>query len=215
MKIVNLLFDLGGVIMDIRRENAVEALQRIGLRDADRMLGDYVQNGIFRQLEEGNISPEAFDREIRNYFPDKGAGVSDFEINAAFMKFLTGIPVERLRALEMLHGDYKIYMLSNTNIIMWEGEIKRAFTADGHDVDYYFDGIVTSFEAHSVKPDAEIFRYAISKLGINPSETLYIDDSMENLSAGSEFGLQTLHIPTDKEFYPILECRLSPTATLK
>lgn len=207
--IKNLLFDLGGVIMDIRRENAVAALEDLGLSDANQLLGDYVQSGIFRSLEEGNISPEAFAHAVRNFLPDNGRGISDSQINNAFMKFLVGIPVQRLRALEQLHKSYKIFMLSNTNIIMWEGEIKEDFTVDGHDIDYYFDGIVTSFEAHSVKPDGGIFRYAIEKLGIKPEETLFLDDSKLNTEAASRFGFATLHVPTDTEFYDLLKCRLS------
>lgn len=208
MKIENLLFDLGGVIMDIKRENAVEALQALGLADANQLLGDYVQSGVFRLLEEGNISPQAFLHQVRNYFPDHGREVSDSDICRAFMRFLTGIPVHRLRALENLHRNYKIYMLSNTNIIMWEGEIKADFEIDGHDIDYYFDGIVTSFEAHSVKPDAGIFEYTIKKLGIDPAVTLYLDDSELNLQAGARFGFQTLHVPTDTDFTQLLKCEL-------
>ena len=206
MKVENLLFDLGGVIMDIKRDNAVEALTALGMAEADKLLGDYVQSGVFRLLEEGNISPQAFLNEVRNYLPHRGRGVSDNRISRAFMRFLTGIPAHRLRALERLHKTHKIYMLSNTNVIMWEGEIKASFEIDGHDMDYYFDGIVTSFEAHSVKPDAAIFEYTIKKLGIDPGATLYIDDSQVNLEAGARFGFQTLHVPTDTDFTQLLEC---------
>lgn len=208
MAIKNLLFDLGGVIMDIKRENAVKALTELGMRDGDNLLGDYVQNGVFRSLEEGNISPQAFTDAVRNFFPDNGKGVTDEQINGAFMKFLTGIPVHRLRALEELHKTYKIYMLSNTNIIMWEGEIKQDFTVDGHDIDYYFDGIVTSFEAHAVKPEREIFEFTIKKLDIEPRETLFLDDSEKNLEAAGKLGFQTLHVPTDSDFTQLLKCRL-------
>lgn len=208
MKIKNLLFDLGGVIMDIRRDNAVEALTRLGMNDADKLLGDYVQNGIFRSLEEGNLSPQAFTDAVRNYFPENGKGITDKDINEAFMKFLIGIPVHRLRQLEELRKSYKIYMLSNTNLIMWEGDIKKDFKIDGHDLEYYFDGIVTSFEAHSVKPHVDIFRFAIEKLKINPEETLFLDDSEKNLETAERLGFHTLHVPTDKEFFELLECRL-------
>ena len=208
MKIKNLLFDLGGVIMDIKRQNAVDALTQLGMKDADKLLGDYVQNGIFRSLEEGNLSPQAFTDSVRNYFPDNGKGITDKQINNAFMKFLIGIPVERLRQLDSLHKDYKIYMLSNTNTIMWEGEILQDFKIDGHDIDYYFDGIVTSFEAHSVKPEEEIFNYAVRKLHIVPQETLFLDDSVKNLETASRLGFQTLHVPSDTEFFPLLQCKL-------
>ena len=118
----NLLFDLGGVIMNLRRENCVEALEQLGLKDADEMLGLYCQTGPFMQLEEGKITPVEFRAEIRRCI---GCEVSDAEMDDAFNRFLLGIPVERLRALESLRKQYKIYMLSNTNAIMFDSKIKR------------------------------------------------------------------------------------------
>ena len=88
--IKNLMFDLGGVIMEIERMNAVKALEALGMRDVDKMLGDYGQTGPFLQLEKGEISPEDFHREIHKLMP---AGVTDDQIDEAFEKFLVGIPV--------------------------------------------------------------------------------------------------------------------------
>lgn len=202
------MFDLGGVIMDIRRENAVEALTKLGMEDADRLLGNYGQHGIFLKLEEGTVSVDEFHDEVRKFFPEGRQDITDKQIDDAFMKFLIGIPVHRLRTLERLHKSYGIYLLSNTNIIMWNGEIKKAFEEDGHDINYYFDGIVTSFEAHYNKPDDGIFEYAIKTLGIDPRETLFLDDSTKNLEASEKFGFQTLHVSTDSEFENLLKCRL-------
>ena len=205
MDIKNLLFDLGGVIMNIRRENAVEALTELGMKGADKLLGDYVQSGLFLRLEEGKITPEEFHRELKKKFPENlRSKITDAQLDDAFLKFLIGIPVRRLQALEKLHRKYSTFMLSNTNIIMWDGEILRAFKEDGHDLNYYFDGIVTSFNAHCVKPDAEIFRYTISNLNINPEETLFLDDSVKNLEAAAAFGFNILHVPTDTEFEDLL-----------
>ena len=117
---LTLLFDLGGVIMDIRRDNAVEALRALGMADADDFLGEYGQKGPFLTLEKGEITPGEFRDELR---PMLRPGVSDAEIDAAFNRFLTGIPLERLRALERLHATHSIYMLSNTNPIMWHSRI--------------------------------------------------------------------------------------------
>ena len=64
-EIRNLLFDLGGVIMDIERERCVEALTRLGMEGADEMLGLYVQSGPFLKLEEGLISESEFCDEVR------------------------------------------------------------------------------------------------------------------------------------------------------
>lgn len=186
--IKNLMFDLGGVIMEIERMNAVKALEALGMRDVDKMLGDYGQTGPFLQLEKGEISPEEFHREIHKLMP---AGVTDDQIDEAFEKFLVGIPVERLRKLEELHKKYNIYLLSNTNKIMWDGFITKEFRKDGHDMSYYFDGTVASFEAKAYKPDAEIFRIAERRFGIKPEETIFFDDSKANCEAAAKLGFRT------------------------
>ena len=104
--IKNLLFDLGGVIMNIRRQNAVDALVKIGMKDADSFLGDYAQTGPFLKLEEGLLTEEEFRNEIRKLIPNP---VTDSEIDNAFCQFLLGIPEKRLVALENLHKKYNIY----------------------------------------------------------------------------------------------------------
>ena len=177
-KIKNLLFDLGGVIMDIKRENCVRAFEALGMSGANELLGEYSQKGAFLLLEEGTITPEQFREEIRKNI---SGDVTDEDIDKAFCKFLLGIPPHRLGALEELRKHYKIYMLSNTNSIMVNSDIKHYFRVCGKELEDYFDGLVLSYEAKSIKPDLRIFEYAKSHLGIVPEETLFLDDSQKNL----------------------------------
>ena len=77
----NLLFDLGGVIMDIRRENCVKALEQLEVSGIGEMLGVYCQQGAFLQLEEGKITPA----EFRDYVRGKSARtLSDEEIDTMY-----------------------------------------------------------------------------------------------------------------------------------
>lgn len=198
----NLLFDLGGVIMDIRRQNCVEAFRRLGMDDPDRYLGEYCQAGPFEGIENGSYTPAQFHSAIRLLI---GKEVSDEQIDAAFGEFLVGIPVERLRCLECLRRSFGVYLLSNTNPIMWANGIDRNFRRDGHDADYYFDGIVKSYEAGCMKPDRRIFDLVVSRFGIIPRETLFLDDSQANLDAASALGFHTLLVPPGKEFYKLIE----------
>lgn len=196
--IKNLLFDLGGVIMDIKRENAVNALTEIGMHDADKFLDPYVQKGTFLQLEEGKISPQQFREEIRLKIKGK---VSDSQIDAAFSKFLLGIPLNRLKQLRLLREKgFKVFMLSNTNPIMFYGDIKKEFEKDCHDIDYYFDGIITSFEVKCCKPDPQIFQAATEKFSIKPEETLFFDDSKDNIKAAQKLGFAGCLIAPGTEF---------------
>lgn len=87
--------------------------------------------------------------------------------------------MHRLEALRRLRSRYGIYLLSNTNPVMWNTEIARQFRGEGREREDYFDGMVTSFEARVMKPEAAIFDYAAEKLGIVPAETLFLDDSQK------------------------------------
>lgn len=200
--IKNLMFDLGGVIMDINRENAVIALENLGLRNAGEMLGEYGQKGLFLNLEKGLISPEEFHEKIRPLF-DKP--VSDSDIDNAFIKFLIGIPSDKLDQIEQLKNNYKIYLLSNTNAIMWYGFILDCFRKNGHDINYYFDGIIPSFEVKAYKPDAEIFNKAEKIFGIKPEETIFFDDSLKNVEAARKLGFKGVHVVDSTKFKDLIK----------
>lgn len=189
--IKNLLFDLGGVIMQIDRSRCEAAFRSLGFEDVGDYLGDYGQKGAFAALEAGKISAGEFRDAVRRHIARE---VSDAEIDAAFEAFLIGIPVERLHELEELRKHYKIYLLSNTNPIMWNGFIAESFREDGKDISRYFDGMVTSFEARCMKPSPEIFAYCSEKLGIEPGETLFFDDSEANCEAARRCGFHAVHV---------------------
>lgn len=197
----NLLFDLGGVIMDIEKDRCVAAFDRLGLPDANSYFGEYSQQGPFMLLEEGAITPEEFHKIIRDAIP---GDVSDADIDRAFCRFLIGIPVHRLVSLRELARNYNIFLLSNTNPIMWDSTIKDEFTKEGLAREDYFKGIVTSFEAKAMKPDEKIFRHAISHLGIRPEETIFLDDSQRNLDAAAALGFGTLLVAPGEEFATLL-----------
>lgn len=196
------MFDLGGVIMDIRRENAVEALKAIGMDNADDMLGVYGQKGPFLALEKGLITPAQFLDELRH---EISCEVTDDQIDDAFCRFLIGIPVGRLHQLEQLKADgYDIYLLSNTNALMWQRFILPEFRKDGHSIDHYFSGIVTSFDTHAYKPDATIFRRAAELCHINPDDTLFFDDSEANCQAARQCGFHAVHVADPSTPYATL-----------
>ena len=198
----NLLFDLGGVIVDIKRERCVAALNALGMPDADRMIGLYEQSGPFQLLEQGQISLPEFRQQMRPHF---SRPVSDSEIDAAFSAFIVGIPLPRLAALRELRTRYRTFVLSNTNPLMFHGVIARFFAQEGLSISDYFHGVTVSFEAKATKPDTKIFRYAVSTMGIDPAETLFFDDGQTNLNAAARLGFHTCLVPPGTEFYDLIK----------
>ena len=194
----NLLFDLGGVIVDIERQRCVDAFTKLGLPDADSYFVEYSQSGIFLKIEDGSVGVDEFHRFMREKLP---VGVTDYQIDTAFQQFIVGIPVHRLEKLRKLRcKGYGIYLLSNTNPIMWRGMLANEFGKEGLRREDYFDGMVTSFEARACKPDPRIFRAVVENLGIEPSETLFLDDSQVNVKAAVEFGFQAVEVKPGTEF---------------
>lgn len=204
--ITNLLFDLGGVIMDIDKNRCIEAYRELGMAEPARFFGEFSQQGPFMALEEGTITTDDFHAQLRPLLPE---GTTDAEIDRAFCRFLIGIPEHRLRSLEKWRKHYGIYLLSNTNRIMWQATIASEFEKDGKSREAYFDGMVTSFEAKALKPDRRIFEYAVEHLGIRPEETLFLDDSAANLDAAAKLGFHTALVAPGTEFDDILSERLS------
>ena len=199
----NLLFDLGGVIVDICRQNCIDAFMKLGFNDIADYLGDYGQRDYFLLLEEGAIGIEEFHSYTR---PHLKPGVTDEQIDAAFNAFITGIPMERLVALRELRSKgFRTFIVSNTNAVMWHGPILEAFRQEGFDINAYFDGVVTSFEAGCCKPDPRIFRLCIERFGITPDNTLFLDDSESNCLAAESLGFSAIHVPPHSSFMQFIE----------
>ena len=91
--IKNVIFDLGGVVIDLDRDRAVKALENLGLEGADEMLGLYGQEEPFLGLETGETPAGEFFDIMRSRMKP---GVSDKDITTAFNEFLVDLPVKRL-----------------------------------------------------------------------------------------------------------------------
>ena len=188
----NIIFDLGGVIIDIKRDSAVEALTELGVTESDKLLGKYEQKGVFLLLEEGQIS----DAELYDtLMPLCNHGTSCTDIKNAFERFLIGIPVERLKIIDKLRdAGYKTYVLSNTNPVFYNHWIANAFRQDGKSINDYFDGIVTSFEEQVCKPNPIIMQRLLRRYALNPAECLFLDDSAANCEMGESQGVKSIVI---------------------
>ena len=195
--IKNIIFDLGGVVIDLQRQKAIDALANLGLEEAASLLGEYAQKGPFLMLETGEItSSEIFDILL----PQCKEGTKCSDIRDAFEEFLRDLPVERLKMLESLRKKgYKLYVLSNTNPIMFHHWIDEAFRKDGKSINDYFDGVVVSFQEKTCKPDPQIFRNVVERFGLKPEETLMLDDSEANVKAAESIGLKAKRITPEGE----------------
>jgi len=187
--IKNIVFDLGGVLITLDREEAVNRFKKAGLENAAELLNAYHQKGIFLELEEGKLSMEEFYEAVRQ---EAGRYISNETIDYGWMGFLKELPQNKLTLLEELkQKGYRLYLLSNTNPIIMSWAHSPAFSPQGKSIDDYFDKLYLSYQIGYTKPHPEIFRFMFDDSGIIPSESLFIDDGLANVEAGEKAGMKT------------------------
>jgi len=134
-----------------------------------------------------SITTKEFRDKVR---ADMRTAVSDSEIDNAMAAFLPGIPNDKLDALKHYAKKYRIFLLSNTNPVAIE-TVKPMFQMGGQSMESYFEKMYLSYEMKCAKPDLKIFKMLLDDSGINPEETLFVDDSKVNLEAASILGIKT------------------------
>lgn len=202
----NLIFDFGGVIIDIDHDEAVRRFTALGVADAARLLDPYTQGGPFGKLEEGSINDEDFRQEMCQL---TGREVTWEECQYAWMGYMSTLPNERLQLLEALRNkDYRLILLSNTNPYIAEWAESPRFDGRTSGLSSYFDAVYKSFEVGIMKPDERIFRLLIEREGINPAESLFVDDGPRNVAAAERLGFHTLCPTPGENWIPKLNEKL-------
>ncbi|MCX6237888.1 MAG: HAD family phosphatase [Bacteroidia bacterium] len=187
----NIIFDLGGVILNIDPQLTVDAFHNLGWNDFYEGDNQSLNKELFYNLEKGNSSPEAFHDNVRKMI---NKHISDKEIDMAWTAMIIDIPADRVRYLEELKKSYKLYLLSNTNEIH-RLKFHRNFEADfGYTFYDLFERNFYSHEMKMRKPNPQIYLQAIKEANIVPEETLFIDDMEENIEAAKSTGMKVLHI---------------------
>lgn len=205
--IKNIVFDLGGVILTLERDEAVRRFTSKGLKNAEALLDPYHQKGMFLAFEEGKISMEKFYDAVRK---EAGTFIADEDMDWGWMGFLKELPAYKLQMLEDLRKQgYRLYLLSNTNPIIMKWGLSSAFSGDGKSLADYFDKLYLSYEMGVVKPHARIFEQMIEDSGMIPAETLFIDDGKANVEMGERLGFKTFQPQNGEDFRYIFdsECR--------
>ncbi|WP_372752268.1 HAD family hydrolase [Labilibaculum sp.] len=193
--IPNIIFDFGGVILNINTDQAVKSFKEIGLSDTSLVKKEYQTNGLFDRLEKGMISADEFRTEIRTHI---NATVSDEQIDSAWNSMLLDLPYERLELLGKLKENHRLFLLSNTNIIHWEAYMGMIQKVHGTCLSDFFEKDYYSHNMGLRKPDPKIYTSLLEKEGLKASETLFVDDMRANIDAARLLGLQTHYLDLEK-----------------
>ena len=200
--IKNIVFDLGGVLIDLDFKSAINGLQKAGFTNVKEQLQAFDREGIFQKFELGEISADEFRASIRE---NSNVSLTDEEVDSLWNLMLLEIPREKLELILDLRSKYMVYLLSNTNSIHWDYVCKNAFNYRGFRMDDYFEETFLSYEMHLAKPNKAIFEKMLNDANLLPEETLFIDDLEANCKAAEEVGIHAHHYHIGDDLSKIFE----------
>lgn len=185
--IKNIIFDLGGVLLNIDPKKTIEAFGQLGM---DQLIGDKGHNydhEIFYLMEQGKVTPDEFRNGVRELISGE---VTNDQIDEAWTAMLLDFPKVRVELLQKLRKTFGIYLFSNTNAIHVAKYHSNFRNQHGFDVSSLFEKDFYSNEIGYRKPAHEAFHEIIRLSGIHPEEALFIDDSLQNVEAAIACGLK-------------------------
>ena len=188
----NIIFDLGGVLLNIDYHKTSKAFENFGIHNFDELFSQFKANELFERLETGNISEEDFYTSIQQY---SNLSLTINEIKTAWNAMLLNFRVDSIKFLNTISSKYNLYLLSNTNSIHHKAFIEIYKKEVGEpSIDSYFKKSYYSHLIGKRKPHLETYRFVLNDSNLKAGETLFIDDSINNIEAAKETGLKTHHL---------------------
>jgi len=189
--IKNIIFDFGGVICDLDITKTEKKFKEFGPAKQVNSNQSGSQSQQFQilveNLETGLISPDQFRELIRDNYVNPP---SDLAIDEAWNAMLLNIPEKRIRLLERLKRQYRIFLLSNSNQIHYNKYLQDFQRQTGYrDFNGLFEKAYFSFEIGLKKPGKEIYEFVLSDKSLNPGDCLFIDDNLDNVKGAMAAGI--------------------------
>lgn len=197
-----LIFDMGGVLVDLDIEDCKRAFKEdLGFYRIDEIIDPCHQKGIYGDLEEGVISPEEFRKAV---LAESRPGACPEDVDKAMWHILTGIEPYKVEMLKRLAQSYDLYMLSNNNAICLPRS-RRIFAEAGIPLENIFRKCYFSFEMRALKPSEAFYKAVMEDIGTEPENMLFIDDSQKNVDGAVAAGLPAVYYEPGTDLEMLLD----------
>ncbi|MDR1762192.1 MAG: HAD-IA family hydrolase [Bacteroidales bacterium] len=201
--ITTIIFDFGGVILNLNESLTYNALMQTLQCNEQQLKSYFTHNNMFHKYECGLVSTEEFVHYIQSCAKTT---ISTQEIADAWNAMLLDFPLQHIDLLLSLKQTYRTFLLSNTNELH-----EQAFTHNmknqgiTHSLHDLFEQVWYSHTLHLNKPHVTIFETVVQQANLNPKQTLFLDDKIENLEGAQKVGLQTQLIDGDNSIMTIFK----------
>jgi glucose-1-phosphatase len=197
MEIKNIIFDLGGVFLNIDYQATIKSFKSLGVKNFEDFFTQAKQNNLFDRLDVGTISPADFRDELRQI---SGLAMTDADIDTAWNAMILDFPQQKIPMIEQISGNYRTFLLSNTNAIHYPAYTRYLQEAHGYEsLAELFEKHYLSHEIGLRKPNVEVFYYVLEQNNLIPEETLFFDDTLQHVEGARKAGLHAYWIDITRE----------------
>ena len=193
------LFDLGGVVLDIDFDRALATWQPHSRLPAGRLREVFAFDEPFREHETGRLDDSGYFAHLRELL---ALDCDAAQVEAGFNAILVAEIRETVALLASLRGRVPCYAISNTN----PAHVRHIRSAFPGLLDR-FDHVFTSHEIGHRKPQPETFRHVLQAIGLPPAEVLLFDDLQPNVEAARALGLQAVLVRSPEDVRAALAAR--------
>ncbi len=194
--ITTIIFDFGGVLINLDLDRCINRFKELGVRDFEDKLSNFGQKGFFLQFEKGEIGIVEFCDEVQKL---TNTPLSHQQIIDAWCLFLVDIPAYKIDILLKLKQSFRLLLLSNTNPLHIEVSAVNEFARYGLKINDVFDKCYYSYEMKMAKPDTEIFEALLHDAKVNPEECLFLDDGFKNIEQAKKLGIHSYLVNVNEE----------------
>lgn len=190
--IKNIIFDLGGVLLDIDFTLTAKAFEDLGVHDFLSLYNQHHADTFFADFEKGKVPVDEFYDHIRRIC--QCDHLTNDQIRDAWDALLIRFPQERINWLMQIAEKYSIFLFSNTNILHYQWFAAAFEEQTGKMLNNCFVKAYYSHEMGIRKPAFESYQMILDEQQLNVAETLFIDDTVKNTEAAQAMGMQVIHL---------------------
>ncbi len=199
----NIIFDLGGVIINLDMPLTIRKIEALGIPEFHKIYGQLAQTDVFDRFDKGLISEEEFFTSFIEQFQLK---CNVTELIDAWNAMLLDFPKNRLEDLLYYRKGYRTFLLSNTNTTHVKAFEDILYKSHGvKDLSGFFEKTYYSCNMGMRKPDREIFEFVLRENNLDPNETIFIDDTIIHVDGARSLGINALLLPKGAGFRDLLE----------
>ena len=199
-KIDGLLFDLGGVLIDVDYHKTIDAFTQLGVQNPSDLYNQFGQNQLFDQYEKGEVLSKFFLEQLK---PLTKNNTSEPDIVTAWNAMIGDFQTEKLDFIAELSQHNPCFLLSNTNEIHLKKAIENLQKTAVKNLDDLFIKCYYSHIIGKRKPEVETFKWVVDQMGMEANKVLFIDDSPQHIEGAKKAGLQVIYYKEASDLFSI------------